>query len=270
MTETAVRQRPTPGPHAMAVLLCILAGFPFVWMLATAFDPGMSRDQGAGPFANFVRAFELAPVARWLAESFLIAIAIAGLKLLVSAPAAYAFALVEFRGRSPLFALVIGSMVVPDAVTLIPNFILVSNLGWVDTPQGVVVPMVAFTGLHVFLLRQAMTQIPREILDASRIDGASRWGIFWHIVLPIVRPTLIVVAILAFLGAWNLYLWPALVLSADTVKTLPVGLQSFAAGQGQSNEWGALMAVGVLAVAPPLAILVLAQRSLISVLGGRG
>jgi ABC-type glycerol-3-phosphate transport system permease component len=150
---------------------------------------------------NFLDAFKLQPVGAWLLNSVLIAGAIAVGKLLVSLPAAYAFARYRFRGRSVLFALVVGTMIVPDVITIVPNYVLVARLDWINTPQGAVVPMVAFTGFYVFLLRQAMLAIPQEIFDAARVDGANAWTILWRVAFPLVRPAVAVVAVLSFLSA---------------------------------------------------------------------
>jgi len=259
--------------HIVAVLLCLLTLGPVVWLFLTAFNiPSLLSSAGRAPagglFSNFTRAIELAPVGNWFAQSLFIALAIAAGKVLISVPAAYALALLRFRGRKSLFVVVVGTMIIPDVITLIPNYIVVSRLGWLDTPQGVIVPMIAFTGFNVFLLRQSMKQVPRELVDAARLDGAGTMRVLWSIVLPLVRPTVVIVGVLSFLSAWNLYLWPQLVLTSEASKTLPVGLQGFAAGQGQANEWGPMMAIGVVAVSLPLVIFVFAQRFLISVLAG--
>ena len=259
--------------HIVATALCLVTLGPVVWLFLTAFNiPSLLVSAGmasaGGLFANFTRALDLAPVGDWFVQSLFIAVAIAAGKVLISVPAAYALALLRFRGRQVFFGFIVGTMIVPDVITLIPNYILVSHFGWLDTPQGVIVPMIAFTGFHVFLLRQSMKQVPRELVEAARLDGAGTMRVLWSIVLPLVRPTVVIVGVLSFLSAWNLYLWPQLVLTSEASKTLPVGLQGFAAGQGQANEWGPMMAIGVVAVSLPLLIFVIAQRFLMSVLAG--
>ncbi len=259
--------------HIVATALCLVTLGPVVWLFLTAFNiPSLLVSAGmssAGElFANFTRALDLAPVGDWFVQSLFIAVAIAAGKVLISVPAAYALALLRFRGRQVFFGFIVGTMIVPDVITLIPNYILVSRFGWLDTPQGVIIPMIAFTGFNVFLLRQNMKQVPRELVEAARLDGAGTMRVLWSIVLPLVRPTVVIVGVLSFLSAWNLYLWPQLVLTSEASKTLPVGLQGFAAGQGQANEWGPMMAIGVAAVSLPLVIFVFAQRFLISVLAG--
>ena len=259
--------------HIVATALCLVTLGPVVWLFLTAFNiPSLLVSAGmasaGGLFANFTRALDLAPVGDWFVQSLFIAVAIAAGKVLISVPAAYALALLRFRGRQVFFGFIVGTMIVPDVITLIPNYILVSRFGWLDTPQGVIIPMIAFTGFNVFLLRQNMKQVPRELVEAARLDGAGTMRVLWSIVLPLVRPTVVIVGVLSFLSAWNLYLWPQLVLTSEASKTLPVGLQGFAAGQGQANEWGPMMAIGVVAVSLPLLIFVIAQRFLMSVLAG--
>lgn len=255
--------------HALVVGLCLLTVFPFAWVVATALAPAGELPTGSDVLPSavsldgFRQAFALAPVDRWLLNSVLLSAAITIGKLLISVPAAYAFACLEFRGRGLLFALVVGTMIVPDVVTLIPNYILISDLGWLDQPQAVVLPAVAFTGFYVFLLRQAMLSVPRAMIDAAIMDGASTLRVLANVVLPMVRPVVAVVAILAFLGAWNLYLWPQLVLTSDESKTLVVGLQAFAGGEGSANLWGPLMAMSLLAIVPPLLLFVIAQRAIV-------
>lgn len=266
--------RPSPGRaaiHLFVVVLCLLTLFPLLWMLSTAFkapqevfSSGFSflpRDPTLG---NFAEAFRTRPVGAWFVNSVVIAVAITAGKLAISIPAAYAFSRFRFRGRNVLFALVVGTMIVPDAITIVPNYILVSSLDWLNTPQGAIVPSIAFTGFYVFLLRQAMLALPQEILDAARVDGAGSWTILLRVVFPMVRPAVAVVAVLSFLQAWNLYLWPLLVLNDPESKTLAVGIEYFAATQQGLQEWGPMMAAATFAILPPLLIFFLAQKHIIS------
>jgi ABC-type glycerol-3-phosphate transport system permease component len=253
-------------------MLCLLTAFPLFWMVATAFKPPeeiFSRNVSVLPanptLENFPEAFRQQPVGRWFANSMFVSVGITAGQLLVSVPAAYAFARYRFRGRNALFALVVGTMLVPDVITIVPNYVLVSNLDWINTPQGVIIPRVAFTGFFVFLLRQAMLTVPQELFDAARVDGANEWTVLWRVALPLVRPAVAVVAILSFLSAWNLYLWPLLVLDDAVTKTLPVGIQYFAlTPEGGGQTWGAMMATATLAILPPLVLYVFAQKAIIS------
>jgi len=260
------------GLHALLVLLCLATAFPLLWMFSTAFKPpaeifapGLRLVPSQPTLQNFPEAFRFMPVGSWFLNSIVIATTITAGRFAVSILAAYAFARYRFRGRNALFALVVGTMIVPDVITIVPNYILVSDLDWLNTPQGAIVPMIAFTGFYVFLLRQAMLSLPQEILDAARVDGAGWWTTLWRVVLPLVRPTVAVVAVLSFLQAWNLYLWPLLVLGDAEAKTLTVGMQYFIGDQsGGERLWGPLMATATLAVLPPLLLYVLAQKRIIS------
>jgi ABC-type glycerol-3-phosphate transport system permease component len=258
--------------HLLVIALCFLTAFPLFWMLATAFknpleifSPELRLLPTEPTLQNFPEAFRRQPVGRWVLNSILIAVAITAGKLLISLPAAYAFARLRFRGRNVLFALVVGTMIVPDVIAVIPNYVLVTRFDWIDTPQGVIVPMVAFTGFYVFLLRQAMLALPQDLIDAARLDGASSWTLLWRVAFPLVRPAVAVVAVLSFLSAWNLYLWPLLVLQDTGTKTLTVGMQYLAlTPEGGGATWGALMATATLAMAPPLLLYVFAQKAIIS------
>jgi len=261
--------------HVVISLVCLFVAIPLLWMLITAFQPAdRIGDLMVNPLAltgrNIIDAFNLEPVAHWLLNSIVIAAGITIGKLLISIPAAYAFACLRFRGRTALFALTVGTMIVPDVVTIIPNYVLMAKLHWLNTYQGVIVPMLAFTAFYVFLLRQAMLTIPPGLLDAARIDGAGSLRTLVHIVVPTIRPSIAVVSALAFLSAWNIYLWPLLVLNRSEAQTLPVGIEHFAAGAGSAGQWGPLMVVGVLSVLPPLLVFVFAQKAIIGTLVDSG
>jgi ABC-type glycerol-3-phosphate transport system permease component len=240
-------------------------------MISTAFKvPGevFTKDLHLIPtdptWRNFPDAFDFFPVSHWFRNSFVIASLTTIGKLLVAVPAAFAFARLRFRGEKLLFGLVLGTMVVPFAVTVVPAYVLISDLHWVNTYQGVIVPSIAHCAFAVFLLRQYMQTLPQEILDAAKVDGATSWQMLGQIVLPNVRPAVAVVAILSFLGGWNQYLWPLLVLNDLESKTLAVGMQFFSANSDSSQLWGPMMATAALATLPPLVIYAIAQKHIIS------
>ncbi len=221
--------------HAIVILLCALTIFPLLWMLSTAFKPasevfrpGVSLLPNAPTFDNFPEAFRVFPIGWWFVNSTIIAVATTLGKLAVSLPAAYAFTRLDFPGRRLCFSLVLGTMIVPFVVTVIPSYLIVAKLDWLNTRMGVIVPSVAHTAFYVFLLRQYILTLPQELFDAARIDGAGPAMILWRIVIPNVRPAIAVVTILAFLAAWNQYIWPLLILNEINTKTLAVGMQFFA------------------------------------------
>lgn len=257
--------------HALLLVLCTLTLFPIFWMFSTAFKgpkdiftPTIQLIPPHPTFANFPKAFQSQPMAAWFVNSGIIAIGITLGKLLVSVPAAYAFARFRFPGRNLLFALVLGTMIVPYVSTIVPNYLTIARFDWINTRQGVIIPSIAFTGFNIFLLRQYMLSLPQEIFDAARIDGANPVTTLVRVVLPLIRPAVAATTILSFLGAWNLYLWPLLVLNDTKAKTLAVGMQSFAANPESVQQWGPLMAAATLATLPPLVLYIVAQKAIIS------
>ena len=242
------------GLHALIVVICALTLFPFLWMLTTAFKPA---DEVFTPdirlianhptWRNFPDAFDFFPVDRWMWNSFGIATLTTLGKILISLPAAFAFARLRFPGDKFLFAMVLATMIVPGIVTVVPNYILVSDLNWMNSWVGVIIPSLPGTAFYVFLLRQNILQLPQDLLDAGRIDGASTMKLLTQIVMPNVRPAIAVVTILAFLGAWNQYLWPLLILNDFESKTLATGMQFFTSNTESAQMWGPMMATATIA-----------------------
>lgn len=257
--------------HLVVITLCLLTIFPLFWMVSTAFKveseiflPGIRLLPAAPTLDNFPAAFRLFPTGWWFFNSLVIALAIMAGKLAVSLTAAYAFARLRFRGRHLLFALTIATMIVPGVVTIVPTYLIVAQLDWIDTKQGVIIPSIAHTAFYVFLLRQFIITLPQEIIDAARIDGAGPWTTLWLIVMPNIRPAIAVVAVLAFLGAWNQYLWPLLILNDLDNKTLAIAMQFFSANAEANQFWGPMMATATLATLPPLVLYAIAQKRIIS------
>ncbi|MDQ3779617.1 MAG: carbohydrate ABC transporter permease [Chloroflexota bacterium] len=256
--------------HAVVVVLCAFTIFPFLWMLSTSFKPAdevFTRDLRLVPHSptwrNFPDAFDLFPVARWFWNSFGIAAITTLGKLLISVPAAFAFARLRFRGDKFLFAMVLATMIVPGIVTVVPNYILVSNLNWMNTWAGVIIPSLPASAFFVFLLRQNVMMLPQDLIDAARIDGASTFKVLVQIVVPNIKPSIAVVVILSFLGMWNQYLWPLLILNDFESKTLATGMQFFTANAESAQMWGPMMATAAIATLPPLLLYALAQRQII-------
>ena len=259
------------GIHALVVALCLITIFPMVWMLSTAFKGSteiFTKDIRFLPrhviWSNFPDAFTYFPTGHWLLNSISIAFFTTLGKVVLSVPAAFAFARIRFRFGGLLFAIVLATMVVPGVVTIVPNFVMISKLNWLNTQQGVIVPSLANSAFSIFLLRQTMRALPQEILDAARVDGAGHWRALFGIVIPNVRSGIAVVATLAFLGSWNQYLWPLLVLSDLKQKTLAVGMQFFATTSDSSAQlWGPMMATATIAILPPLIVYAIAQKQII-------
>ena len=256
--------------HGVVIFLCLLTIFPFVWMLSTSFKiptEVFTKEIRIIPrtptLRNYPDAFDYFPVAHWFWNSLFIAVMTTAGKLFISVPAAFAFARLKFRGSGLLFALVLGTMIVPTVVTYVPNYVMISQLHWIDTSQGVIVPSIAHSAFIIFLLRQYIRTIPEEILDAARLDGASTWRLLTNMIVPNIRSAIAVVTILSFLSAWNQYTWPLLVLNDLEHKTLAVGMQYFASNAESGQLWGPMMATAALAILPPLIIYAFAQKQII-------
>jgi multiple sugar transport system permease protein len=266
------RRSPKPGESSAwpYVLFAILAGtalitlIPVVWMVLTALKT--SADVSADPptfipktfrWANFSDAWNFAPFGRYLINSLIMTGGIVITQVATSALAAYAFARLRFPGRDLLFYIYLGTLIIPPQVTVIPQFLIVRELGWVDSFAGLIIPQ-AFTAFGVFLLRQFFLGIPRELEDAARIDGASRWGCFWRIILPLSGPALASLAIFAFMFHWNNLLWPLIVSNTDKTIPVVVGLTRFQGEHG--TDWQLLMAASVVATIPVLVAYFAAQR----------
>jgi multiple sugar transport system permease protein len=197
------------------------------------------------------------PFSRYLLNSVFVATSVTVLSLIVNALAAYSFAKLEFPGSGVLFGIFLSTMIVPFEVLAIPLYIQVRSLGWVNTYQALIIPFVA-NPLGIFLLRQFFLQVPRELQDAARIDGAGHLRFLWHVALPLVRPALITVSLIGFLSSWNAFLWPFIATATPEIRPIQVQLLQF------SNEGGSqyhlLMAGAAFVILPTLVVYLIAQR----------
>ena len=179
-------------------------------------------------------------------------------EVLTSALAAYAFSKIDFPGREKMFLAFLGTLMIPNIVTLVPAFVIVRHLNWIDSYLGLIVPELA-TAYGIFMLRQFFMTIPRELDDAAQIDGFSRLGILIKIYLPLSVPALLALSIISFINNWNNFFWPLIVTNSDKMRTLPIGLRFFMEGEG-SGEWHFLMVAATLIVVPPLLVFLALQR----------
>jgi multiple sugar transport system permease protein len=249
--------------------LAIIVIVPLFYMTSMAFTP--EADQFDWPIRwipiqptlqNFVHIYldKTLPVYRWFGNSVLVSIVGTLVILFLSSLSAYAFARLEFPGRDFLFSLLIASLMIPGAVTLIPTFLLLRDFKMLDTYHAIWWPAAASIG-GIFLLRQHFFSIPHELEDAAYIDGANRLRIYWNICLPLVRSAMVALAIFTFLALWNDLFWPLIVLSDRPTLTLPVGLLIL--GQGSYVQRGLAFAGAFLASAPPLLFYAFFQRQII-------
>ncbi|HTO12573.1 MAG TPA: carbohydrate ABC transporter permease [Candidatus Binatia bacterium] len=204
-----------------------------------------------------------ARIGRAFLNSTIVSVAAALIVVFVSALAAYPLARMRFPGRDAIFALLVGSLMIPNAVVLVPQYVLTQRLGWLSTYQGLIVPEAAMTfAFGVFLLRQFFLTMPRELEDAARIDGASTWAIFWRIVLPLSQPVLGALAIFAFRSAWNDFLWPLIAVNKPDMFPLPVAL-ALLRGAYSSESYGPIMAGAALSALPLLLVFLVANRRIV-------
>jgi len=252
-------------------LLIMVGGFsmllPFVWMLITSFktDPQVMKipfEWIPKPwiFTNYPDILLQPSFHFWkyLVNSTIVTVTVTVISLFFNAMAGYAFAKYNFPGRDIVFFILLGTIMVPIHVTLIPVFVLMRYLGWADTYQGLIVRNLAFA-FGIFLMRQFFMTIPKELLDAGRMDGAGEFRIFWQIVLPLSKPALATLGVFTFLGSWNDFLWPLVIISKDTMRTLPLAIASLAAGY-YVLSWPILMAGATLATLPVIVIFFMLQR----------
>lgn len=245
---------------AAATLLTL---YPVGWMLLASFRTnaeifsGASGGLGSAGWSNFVSAFGQRPFFLYLCNSLIAALVSVAVTLVLGALAGYGFAKYRFRLRGALWLFVLSSLMVPLEAIVIPLFLEVHSFGWTNSYAGLVLPT-AFNVVGVFIFRQAILGIPDDYIDAARMDGASEPRILLSIILPMVRPSMVVVAVLTFNLSWNSYLWPLIVASSDELRTLPLGMAAF---QNSFNtQYGEVMAVSVFGAIPTLLFFAVFQR----------
>lgn len=272
----AVRPRHRRWRHAFsegAVYLLLAFGgattlLPLVWMFLSSlksneeiarFPPTWLPESWA--WGNYGAALAAAPFGRFFLNSLFVAGAATIGVLATSSLAGYAFSHVTFRGRTPLFALLVATLAIPNEVTIIPAYLVMRTLGWVDTYYALIVPSLASV-FGIFLLRQAFAALPRDLLEAAQLDGCGHLRYLIEVVLPLNRAALASLALLTFLGQWNAYLWPLLVTNREELRTVQIGLRYFA-DPDLGVDWGPLMAASTLVVLPTLVVFLLAQKHLV-------
>ena len=250
--------------NSLLVLCALVAAFPLVWMLSVSFmTPGEASHfpppllPAKATLANYRELFAQAGIGRYFLNSLLLALAATALSLAFNVGAGYAFAKLQFRGRERIFKLLLGALVIPGQVAMLPLFLMLKQMGLVNTYIGVLVPAAASI-FGIFLVRQYALTIPDALLEAARLDGASELRIFRSIVLPLLGPILVTLAIFSFLGSWNDFMWPLIVMTDKDLYTLPVALASLSREHVQDNEM--MMAGSVLTIVPVLLLFLALQR----------
>ena len=268
-SHNASRQLSQVTISILLFLLALLVSFPFLWMVRTSFMlptealrfPPIWIPQSIS-LENYTNALTIQPFARYILNSLFIAISVVFGQLLTASLGAYAFARLQFPGRDKLFLLYLATMMIPSQVTLVPLFVMVARVGWIDNYAALIVPGLSSAFL-TFLLRQFFLSIPTELEDAARIDGAGYFRSYATIILPLSKPALASCGLLAFMGSWTSFLWPLIVIRTRELRPVPLGLAALQQEQGYT-DFPQLMAGSVMAILPIMIVFILLQRYYVS------
>lgn len=277
--DRAIVRRVVSGAGVYAALLVVAwaALTPILWALSGSLkSEGAVTDPAPIPahpqWSNYTEVFDLLPLGRMLLNTTVYAACVTAGQVFFCSLAGYAFARLPFRGREALFLAYLATLMVPLTVTLIPQFLLMRAFGWVDTPWAMIVPGVFGSAFGTYLMRQFFLTLPVELEEAAILDGCTTWQVYWRVLVPQVRPALMVLAVLTWITVWNDFLWPLVMIQRDEIATATLGLVRL---QGQYHtQWPILMATSMLILLPLLLLYAVAQRAFIrgialTGLGGR-
>jgi len=254
--------------HVVLIVAAILTVLPLVWMVSASLMPtgqAITDPPHLFPtqitFEHYRELFTRLNLGRSFFNTLLIALSVTVLSLFFNSMAGYAFAKLRFRGRERIFAVLLAALAIPVQVAMLPLFLMLKSMHMVNTYWGVIIPGMASI-FGIFLVRQFMLTLPDELLDAARIDGAGEFRIYWSVIMPLARPILVTLAIFTFMGSWNDFMWPLIVLSDDSRYTLPVAMANLVGEHAQDVEL--MMASAVLTVLPVLVLFLALQRQYIA------
>lgn len=257
------------GYHLLLLIVVFLMLWPIVFMLSTSlkdlnqvFESTLNPLPFPPTFDNYTNVLENFPLLTYIWNTFYIAIIVTLSKALTSVLAAFGFVYYDFKYKETIFNGMLLTFFIPITVLIMPNYLLMAKLGLLDTPYGVMLPSLV-DGMGVFLMRQTMRGIPKPLLEAAILDGATPWQILRKVVLPLIKPSVLAISILFFINSWNEYFWPLLILQDKSNLTLPLALQMFISAEGGS-EWGVAMAVATLTSLPPLVLYGFCQKFIIN------
>lgn len=255
---------------AVLAVLTVLFAYPFLWLVSASMKPrGEVFDNRPIPqtftLDNYVTVWQQAPLSLWLLNTAIVTVLAAVTVTLSSAMVAWGFAWFRFRGRGMLFALVLGSMMLPGAVTMIPIFLIWNSLGFVGTLVPLWAQNLFGSAFYIFLIRQFMLALPRDLFDAARVDGASQWGVFWRVALPLSRPALAVTLVFEVQAVWTDLMRALIYLRDSSTFTIPRGLKSLvdAFGFGGEWHWEVIVTASVIATVPMIIVFFLGQKQII-------
>ena len=254
--------------HAVLLALAFLYAMPFLWMISTSLKgpseylrSGVNLIPDKFQWDNYVEVFERVPFARFYWNTVVVTVMRVVAQVALAATAGYAFARFKFKGRNLLFIAVLVILMIPPPVTLVPNFVIIRILGWVNTYTGLVVPTI-WSAFGVFLFRQFFLTLPQDLIDAAKLDGCRPWRVFWHIGLPAARAHIAAFGLLVALYSWNEFLWSLVAATDDSRRVISVGIYLFQSGFRQ-EDWGLMMAAATTSILPLLIIFAIAQKHLI-------
>lgn len=263
------------GIYAGLGALALLMLFPLLWLISTSlksptenifqFPPQLLPNQPT--WQNFITVWQTIPFAQYLFNSTLVSSLTVSLNLLFCSLAAYPLARLDFHGRDIIFAGIISTIMIPFQIVMIPLYILTVQLGLRNTYLGIIFPSLA-SAFGIFLLRQAFQGVPKELEEAARIDGCTELGIWWHVMLPAIKPALITLAIFVFIGSWSDFLWPLIILDKPEYYTLPLGVATLASAF--SLDWRLIAAGSVISIAPIIIFFLFVQRYIVPTDTGSG
>jgi multiple sugar transport system permease protein len=264
--QSATRSAQPVAVYAALAAIGAVMVFPFLWMIATSFKhPAdiytLSLIPTQPTLDNYAAALTQFPFARWFANSVLVAGATTLSVAFFDSLAGYVLAKLDFPFKNIIFVAILCTLMVPTEMLIIPWYILSVDFHWTDSYWGIMFPGV-ISAFGVFLMRQFMQAVPNELLDAGRIDGLGEFDLFWRVALPLVRPALAALCILTFLGNWNAFLWPLIVVQDPLMRTLPVGLSEFSYGEAGSR-WELIMTGASIATVPVVIVFAIFQRQII-------
>ena len=251
--------------HVLIYALALTMIFPFVWMVSTSLKP--ETEVFTWPprllpwppeWSNYPEAWSIAQFGRYFFNTTLVAVSVTGVSLFLNSLAAYAFARLRFSGREALFFLLLATMMIPFQATMIPTFLILEKVGWLDSYLGLTVP--GFAGAFgIFMLRQFMLSIPEDLLDAARMDGCTEFRVYRQIMLPLTKPALATLATFTFMGAWNDFILPLIVVKSEEMRTLTLAVAALSSGL-YVMSFSLMMAAATFVILPVLVVFLLAQR----------
>ena len=270
----ARRRRTAVIVFCVLLLVACITLLPFYWMLSSSlrtmenmFRIPIQWIPDPVNWRSYVLAWQAQDFTRYFLNSGFVAVAITLSNLLLCSLAGYSLTKFHFRGRGLMFILILSTMMLPLEVTMVPLFLIIKQLDWANSYQGLIVPFLV-DGFGVFLMRQYMLSIPKDLIDSARIDGASELRIFWMIVMPLCKPALVALAVFTFREAWDMYIWPLIIITRDSLRTLPLGISLFMSSYGTS--WDQLMAIAVLGTLPMILLFFFLQRAFIQGIAATG